>query len=128
MFCLLYFNGSTQELLKIKIAKPGKSKEKCTATLLGRAGGNITKAELASCNSIEVKGPCDYKVVSFVFSFVIHDNLRFIPSDSVMNSVAQVIVRGMPVNSKFYIEDIKVKSNVTGQIFTMPSLKFKVVP
>ena len=128
LLCFLFLNNSSQEILKIKVAKPGKPLEKCSASLLGRPGGNITKAELASCNRVEVTGPCDYKVISFDLSFAIHDNLKSFHSDSVMTGMAKGCMMGLPINSKFFIEKIKVKSNITGRIFRMPDLKFKVVP
>ena len=129
LFCFLYLKGSTQEILKIKIAKPGKPQEKCTATLLGRQGGNITKSELLFCNNIEVKGPCSYKVVSYIFSWIDKGNLiTFAVSDSVISSKAKMGMLGTRIYGKFYIEKIKVTSKVTGQIFTLPSLTFKVVP
>ena len=122
-------NSFSQELLKIKIKKPVGTTQKCTATLLGRAGGNITRQELWACNSIQVYGPCSYKVVSFCFSWTHKDVLREVSvQDSLLNAEARKLMIYMEPYDKFYIDKINVKSNVTGQTFTLSPLKFKIVP
>lgn len=117
---------SAQDTLKIKVAK---SKETCSATLLGKSGGNISKEELMTCHAISVKGPCDYKVVSFLFTCNLKGRLIDISTqDGYFPAEVKSYLMGLSAGDKFFIEDIKVKSNVTGQIFTLPSLKFKVIP
>ncbi len=116
----------SQEPLKIKIAK---ADEKCSATLLGKSSGNISKEELKVCHAISVKGPCDYKIVSFIFSCNYSGRLFEISAqDGYLPSQVKNFLLGLSSGDKFFIEKIKVKSNVTGQIFSLPSLKFKVIP
>jgi hypothetical protein len=128
IFVILIFSsvrGSSQEPLKIKIAK---SDEKCSATLLGKSGGNISKEELKACHAISVKGPCDYKVVSFLFSCNFSGRLfETSTKDGYFPSEVKSFLMGLGVGDKFFIEKIKVKSNITGQTFSLPSLKFTVV-
>jgi hypothetical protein len=127
---LLLFLSSkilAQQIATIKIAKP--KKEKCSATLLGKSGGNITIYELMACNSIEVNGACDYKVVSFLFSCSVKTRLyEYSSKEEYFSPVIRTFILNLRPGERFFIEKIRVKSNVTGQEFLMPSLKFKVIP
>lgn len=123
------YSAPAQEILKIKIKKPEKTTQRCTATLLGRVGGNISRVELLTCNSIQVYGPCNYKIASFCFSWTHLDILKEVSvQDSLITSEARTLLIGMAPYDKFYIDKINVISNVTGQTFTLSPLKFKVVP
>lgn len=127
---LLIFISSSifaQQIATIKIRKP--KKEKCSATLLGKRGGNITLNELMACNSIKVNGACDYKVVSFIFSCSVKTRLYEYSSEKeYFSPIIKSSVLNLRPGERFFIEKIRVKSNITGQEFLMPNLKFKVVP
>lgn len=126
VFCFRITDSFSQEPLKIKIAKPD---EKCTATLLGRTSGTISAEELKICNAISVKGPCDYKVVSFLFACNLNGRLFEITAkEGYFPAQVKGFLMSLSNGDKFFIENIKVKSNITGQIFSLPPLSFKVAP
>ena len=127
VFCL----GTTwlmgQTVQKIKIRKNYGPEQKCSGTLLGKPGGKIKASELALCHNIQVSGPCNYKVVSFILSYAIRGVLKEYVCDSVFDKDALMFVGPLRPGNTFFIENIKAQSNVTGQVFSLPNLKFKVV-
>jgi len=117
----------SQNIQKIKIRKPEKEEQKCSATLLGRPGGKIKKDELCLFSSIQVSGPCSYRVVSFFFSMGINGVVKEFRCDSLFSKESGNVACGLSVGDAFSIEKIKVRSTVTGQVFSLPDLKFKVI-
>lgn len=126
LLLLIAFNIHSQK--KIDVIRVRKVvKEKCSATLLGKTGGKITKNELLACHAIQVSGPCEYKVASFVFSCAISGRLIEVACDSFMNWNVQILLLNLKPNDAFFIEKIKVKSNYSERLIYLPSLKFKVI-
>jgi hypothetical protein len=113
---------------RIKVRK-SEGKPKCSATLIGLPGGKISMIQLSRCNKIEIEGPCDYKVVSYLLSLVVKNNIKEYKSDGDgINTFARVNLLSLQPGDKFFIEKILVQSNITQQIFSLPSLNFRVTP
>jgi len=120
-FCLSSFLLHSQEPSKIKIAK-----EICDAALLKRPGGNITKAELRKCDSVFLRGNCDYKIISYHVTCcypghleeIIATNVHFTPE--IKSNLSK-----LDIGYRFFIEEIKVMDN-KGQVYKLPDLAFKV--
>lgn len=114
---------------KIKVRKPAPSADpRCSASLIGRRGGNIAVFELKRINNLYVNGPCDYKIESFIFSASVAGALReFKSEDGVLSVNARAILLSLKPGQKFFIDKILVKSNSTGDVFFLSSLKFSVV-
>ncbi len=116
---------SSQTIYKVKIRKP--IKEKCSASILGKSGGKISTYELRTVNQIETSGPCDYQIISYVFSFVVRQMLiEWKSTEKKVNPSIKNALRSFKPGEKFWVEKIIVKNNVTGRYFTMPPLKFIV--
>lgn len=110
---------------RIKVRKPVPVK--CSASLLGLPGGSITRMQLGGVNNIQVYGDCDYTVVSFVLSTTMSGTLReFKSNGDAFDIEARIALLTLRPGGKFFIEKILMKSNVTGQVFSVPNLKFTV--
>lgn len=66
-------------------------------------------------------------MVSFVLSTSVSGNLREFKSESdVFGVEGRIALLVLKPGNKFFIEKILMKSNVTGQVFSVPNLKFTV--
>ncbi len=125
---LSYQTFAQSKVSVIRVRKP--KQEKCRATILGHSGGNIKKSELMMVSNIQVSGPCDYYVVSYLYSCAIKGSLKeFEPYYAKDDSIATISygIWSLEPGNRFFIEKIKVKSRSTGKVFRLPDLKFKVV-
>lgn len=91
-------------------------------------GGSITRMQLGGVNNIQVYGDCDYTVVSFVLSTTMSGSLReFKSNGDTFDAEARIAMLSLRPGGKFFIEEILMKSNLTGQVFSVPNLKFTVI-
>jgi hypothetical protein len=107
--------------MKIKVEKP-----KCSAALLLRKGGNITKQELQKCDSLFLQEGCDYKIVSYKLVYCFEGKLvEMKATETKFSDEMKSNFRKLENGNRIFVEEIKIM-NSAGQIFKLPDLVFKV--
>jgi hypothetical protein len=106
--CLLFIFISccsalwAQQPGKIKVAK-----EVCVPALLERKGGNITQTEVQNCDSIFIKGACNYKILSYQVVFCFPGSLREIKCyEKKFSAEIKDNLRKLEIGNRFFIEEI----------------------
>ena len=109
--------ANSQEPAKIKVKKAN-----CSAALLVRGGGNITKAELQKCDSIFLREECGSYTLVYCFEGRL---VEMKANETKFSDEMKSNFRKLELGNRIFVEEIKVM-DLSGQIYKLPDLIFKV--
>lgn len=98
----------------------------CTATILGYKGEKfLKKSELSGIKRIELNEDCNYKIVSFLISYISYDETHKytsynedIPSEVLINALEGNVLK---------FSRITAKSKTSDKEITFPPIIFKII-
>lgn len=100
----------------------------CEATVLGKTGGGIAVADLATIESIGISGR-NFEIMSYEFYSVTGEDMKVMAgTGKFLSPDAMAVLRQMQPGQRFLVEGIKAKNILTGDICSLPDLKFVVIP
>lgn len=100
----------------------------CEATVVGKTGGEISMADLVHIESIGISGR-NFEIMSYELYSVTGEDMKVMAgTGKFLSSEAMAVLSRMQPGQRILIEGIKAKNILTGDICSLPDLKFVVIP